>query len=407
MKSELNRRPQTPHPEELKRYLKGFDFFERHVQGQWEGELYVETHATRFYETLRFLPDLPANARILELGAIPYYFTILLSRFVETHPDTLSFFEFEKCESATHVVQNTDYGERYEFAYRPLNIETEVFPFPDDSFDLVLCCEVLEHLLINPSHTLYESHRVLRPGGHILITTPNALRWDNLFAMVRGDNIYDRYHGNGIYGRHNREYSTGEVAQLLKANGFEVERLETRSVYRKFLDVFSGRRDNIFALGRAVGPAKAGFPENLYVLMEEYRNAARSSFTMGVDDVGQTGRGWYDVETAEISFRWSQRTAQFLLRNNGGRRIVIRARCDHPDIAETPVTVTLNVNGETIGEAALPDHSWNNLTFDHGPLTETILNCEIAVSRTWMPSRETASSDSRELGIAVHRISLD
>lgn len=406
MNRELKRLPEMPRPDELKRYLKGFDFFERHVQGQWEGDLYVETHATRFYETLRFLPDLPANARILELGAIPYYFTILLTRFLNVHPDTLSFFEFEKCDSVTHVVENPERGERYEFSYRPLNIETDVFPFADDSYDLVLCCEVLEHLLINPSHTLYEAHRVLRPGGHLLITTPNALRWDNLFAIVRGSNIYDRYHGNGIYGRHNREYSTAEVAELLKANGYEIERLETRSVYHKFLDTFAGRRDNIFALGRAVGEAKTGFPASLYVLMDEYRNVARSSFTMGVDDVGQIGRGWYDAEWAEISFRWSQQQAQFYLRNNeGATRVVLRARCAHPKLDQ--VTVTLIVNGETAGVNTLPDHSWHNLTFAPGPLAATILNCEIAVSSVWVPSSETSSSDSRELGIAVQRIRLE
>ncbi|HKR22179.1 MAG TPA: methyltransferase domain-containing protein, partial [Pyrinomonadaceae bacterium] len=314
MNNELRQWPEMPQPEELKRYLKGFDFFERHVQGQWEGDLYVETHATRFYETLKFLPNLPPNARILELGAIPYYFTIMLARFCGVHADTLSFFEFEKCDSTIHVVGNAESGERYAFNYRPLNIETDVFPFEDNSYDLVLCCEVLEHLLINPSHTLYEAHRVLRPGGHLLITTPNALRWGNLFAMIRGENIYDRYHGNGIYGRHNREYSASEVGELLKANGYETERLETMSVYGKFLDMFAGRRDNIFALARAVGEARAGFPENLYVLMDEYRNVARSSLTMGVDDVGQIGRGWYDIETAETSFRWSQKAAQFYLR---------------------------------------------------------------------------------------------
>jgi SAM-dependent methyltransferase len=408
-KNWMNRRlPELPGPEELKRYLKGFDFFERHVQGQWEGDLYAETHATRFYETLRFLPELPADARVLELGAIPYYFTILMEKFAGVRPDTLSFFEFEKSASASHVVSNGDSGDRYEFAYRPLNIETEVFPFPDDTFDLVLCCEVLEHLLINPSHMLYESHRVLKPGGHVLITTPNALRWDNLFAIVRGSNIYDRYHGNGIYGRHNREYSTDEVAELLKANGFEVERLETRSVYHKFLDFVSGRRDNIFALARAVGEAKTGFPESLYVLMDEYRNVTRSAFTMGMDDVGQIGRGWYDVERADHDFRWTGHAAEFYLRNDGRTRVVLRARCAHPRLDDAPVIVTLTVDGNSLGIASLADHSWHDLAFELGPLaTTTILNCEIVVSRVWAPSRESSSSDSRELGIAVQRVWLE
>ena len=384
-------------PAELKKYLKGFDFFERHVHGQWEGDLYAETHSRRFYETLRFLPELPSNARVLELGALPYYFTILMENFAGVRPDTLSFFEFEQSESATHAVQNVERGERYEFDYRAVNVETEVFPFADDTFDLVLCCEILEHLLINPSHMLYEAHRVLRPGGHILITTPNVLRWDNLWAMIRGTNIYDRYHGNGIYGRHNREYSPGEVSELLQANGFQVERLETINVYGGSRGLFANRRDNIFALARANGEARVGFPESLFVLMDEYRNVARSGFTMGVDDAGQIGRGWYDVEKADVSFRWSGKTAKFYLKNQVGTKVVLRARCAHPRL---PITVTLSVNGQCAGTATLTDHSWHDLVFDFESAA-TMLSCEIEVSETWVPG-----GDERQLGIAVHRILL-
>jgi SAM-dependent methyltransferase len=398
-----------PEPEQLKRYLKGFDFFERHVHGQWEGDLYAETHAQRFHETLQFLPEFPPNARVLELGAIPYYFTILMERFLGARPDTLSFYEFEESEVTTHTVENAELGELYEFAYQALNIESEAFPFEQNTYDLVLCCEVLEHLLINPSHMLYEVHRVLRPGGYILITTPNVLRWSNLFSMVRGLNIYDRYHGNGIYGRHNREYSSSEVSQLLEANGYEVERLETRNVYGQNPALnLSSRRDNIFALARSVGEAKVGFPENLYVLMEEYRNVARSRFKMGVDEIGQIGKGWYDVEVDSIPFRWSSQTAKFYLRNQGSAQVVLRARCAHPHVESAPVTVTLNVNGSCVGSAKLVDHSWHDLAFSlGGSTTKEILSCEIAISNVWVPSLETQSDDSRSLGIAVHSIRLE
>src|ERR1044072_1446610 len=108
----MERWRELPEHEELKTYLKGFDFFERHVLGQWEGDLYAETHARRFYETLRFLPELPSDARVLELGALPYYFTILMERFAGVRPDTLSFYEFEESESVTHTVQNVEQGER-------------------------------------------------------------------------------------------------------------------------------------------------------------------------------------------------------------------------------------------------------------------------------------------------------
>src|ERR1041384_1080955 len=389
-------------PDNLRKYLITLDFFERHVHGQWEGKLYAETHARRFYETLRFLPELPPNARVLELGAVPYYFTILMQRFTEILPDTLSFFEFEESQATKHTVRNMDTGERYEFDYRAVNIETDIFPFADNTFDLVLCCEILEHLLINPSHMLYEAHRVLKPGGRILITTPNVLRWGNLWAMIRGANIYDRYHGNGIYGRHNREYTPAEVAELLQTNGFQVERLETLNVYSGSRGVFANRRNNIFALARAAGEARVRISESLYVLMDEYRNVARSAFTMGVDDVGQIGRGWYDVEIAETSFRWSGKRAKFYLKNQGGAKLVLRARCAHPRIDSEPVVVSLSVNGQCEGTASLADHSWHDLVFELGSRAgETILSCEIEVSNTWTPA-----SDGRELGIAVHRIYL-
>jgi 2-polyprenyl-3-methyl-5-hydroxy-6-metoxy-1,4-benzoquinol methylase len=47
-------------------------------------------------------------------------------------------------------------------------------PFPDASFDIVLCVEGIEHVQ-NRHATLAEFRRVLAPGGRLLITTPNLL----------------------------------------------------------------------------------------------------------------------------------------------------------------------------------------------------------------------------------------
>jgi ubiquinone/menaquinone biosynthesis C-methylase UbiE len=44
-------------------------------------------------------------------------------------------------------------------------------PFPDSSFDLATCIEVVEHL-DTPKEALQELHRVLRPGGFAIMTTP-------------------------------------------------------------------------------------------------------------------------------------------------------------------------------------------------------------------------------------------
>ncbi len=49
-------------------------------------------------------------------------------------------------------------------------------PFPSGTFDLIWCSEVIEHLK-NPLFSLAEFRRVLKPGGRIIITTPNSGCW--------------------------------------------------------------------------------------------------------------------------------------------------------------------------------------------------------------------------------------
>jgi ubiquinone/menaquinone biosynthesis C-methylase UbiE len=52
----------------------------------------------------------------------------------------------------------------------------DALPFPEASFDLVLCSWVIEHLAY-PEAAFSEVARVLRPGGHFVFLTPNALNY--------------------------------------------------------------------------------------------------------------------------------------------------------------------------------------------------------------------------------------
>jgi 2-polyprenyl-3-methyl-5-hydroxy-6-metoxy-1,4-benzoquinol methylase len=54
-------------------------------------------------------------------------------------------------------------------------------PLPDGEFDLVWCSEVIEHLL-DPRFTVGEFLRVLKPGGVLVMTTPNQGFW--LFRLI-------------------------------------------------------------------------------------------------------------------------------------------------------------------------------------------------------------------------------
>ncbi len=54
-------------------------------------------------------------------------------------------------------------------------------PFDDDQFDLIWCSEVIEHLN-DPAQALSELRRITKPGGSLVLTTPNSYAW--LFRFI-------------------------------------------------------------------------------------------------------------------------------------------------------------------------------------------------------------------------------
>jgi 2-polyprenyl-6-hydroxyphenyl methylase/3-demethylubiquinone-9 3-methyltransferase len=58
----------------------------------------------------------------------------------------------------------------------------EQLPFDDATFDLVTCCDVLEHVR-DPDQVIAETARVLRPGGLYLFDTINRTRRSRLIAI--------------------------------------------------------------------------------------------------------------------------------------------------------------------------------------------------------------------------------
>jgi SAM-dependent methyltransferase len=130
---------------------------------------------------------------------------------------------------------------------------------------------MIEHLAIDPSHMLYESHRVLKPGGYLILTTPNVLRLENVFRLLSGRNIYSAYSTDGVYGRHNREYTAGELTDLLRLHNFEPTVTAADAYpHNPFFDWFTasgemkGRGDTLFAVGRTFNTPTRQYPAWLY-----------------------------------------------------------------------------------------------------------------------------------------------
>jgi SAM-dependent methyltransferase len=64
----------------------------------------------------------------------------------------------------------------------------EPLPVPDESFDVVVVGELLEHLPF-PDRTVAEARRVLRPGGRVVGSVPNGYRLKNRLRFMLGRGI--------------------------------------------------------------------------------------------------------------------------------------------------------------------------------------------------------------------------
>jgi SAM-dependent methyltransferase len=108
---------------------------------------------------------------------------------------------------------------------------TRGLPYPDESFDLVVLTEVIEHLE-NHRAALSETARVLRPGGHLILTTPNIMRLDSrLGFMVSGMHKAKRRQSpldtplDEAHRYHNYPIPFVLLYYLLRINGLRLERL--------------------------------------------------------------------------------------------------------------------------------------------------------------------------------------
>lgn len=195
----------------------------------------------RFVYTLGLTKDI--KGRCLELGANPYFTTMLLHQFTDLELILANYFGNEPgaVEKQTvfykSITDNNPLSR--EFSYHQFNIEQDTFPFPENSFDAVIFAEIIEHLLMDPCKVLREIKRVLKPGGDLILTTPNVARLENAGRLLAGVNIYDPYSGYGPYGRHNREYTTHELTRLLEYEGFSVSTCFTADVHHNPTSNFS------------------------------------------------------------------------------------------------------------------------------------------------------------------------
>jgi SAM-dependent methyltransferase len=255
------------------------EFAGREAEIAW----YLDHAAGRYATTLELLDQVLAGRRpkaILELGADPWLMTqLLLERGYEVVSAGRPPGVWEPDASVTPQTITLAWAGREErLAHHLFDVERDRWPFPEGAFELVLCTEVLEHLVYSPGHLLYEASRTLVDGGLLVLTTPNALAATKLGRILAGRNVHGVYSGYGAHGRHNREFSAAELEALLTLAGLDAQVFavdlagyeapeplaRALQLGAGLLPPAAGRRDHLFAVGRKTRPPRLAFPPALY-----------------------------------------------------------------------------------------------------------------------------------------------
>lgn len=100
-----------------------------------------------------------------------------------------------------------------------VDLNCETLPEPGESFDLVIASEVIEHLIM-PDRTLEELIRVLKQGGHILLTVPNVAFWRFCVQALSG-----QVPSVTADERHLHSFSASLLEHLVRKAGLQVVQL--------------------------------------------------------------------------------------------------------------------------------------------------------------------------------------
>jgi len=162
-----------------------------------------------------------AGTRILDIGEFSPRFPLYLA------------------ERGAHVtVHDINFTPKTEEVYRQQGItyvqsnlnEIREKPLPVQApFDVIIWLEVIEHIQDSPIYIFKEFERLLRPGGCLIVGTPNAARLSSRLRLLRGKHPYHHtikhmYYMAEQYLGHRREYLPSEIDAILQWEGFEIQR---------------------------------------------------------------------------------------------------------------------------------------------------------------------------------------
>ena len=196
---------------------------------------YFKNHKHRLSEDLRqCVRLLKRSDAVLEIGSVP----LLLTTALKTLGFQVTGIDIDPSRYQVTI-------DRLGLCVKRCNIEMDPLPLKDKSADVVIMNEVFEHLRIDLNYTFDQISRVLRPGGVLLMSTPNLYSYRGIknflfrqqAAVVCPDihREYGKIRALGHMG-HVREYTPHEVKHFLSNFGLEVEDTIFRGAHGKRME---------------------------------------------------------------------------------------------------------------------------------------------------------------------------
>jgi len=182
---------------------------------------YLFTSYYRIREIVKYISRIGQGKKILDIGIGYGFYDIILK---EDFGLDVTGMEIEANIPAYCLLPKL-----HDIEIIPGQLSKTPCSIPDNSFDIVIFAEVIEHLRISPLRALLEIKRILKPGGLLLLKTPNMARLSNVLALLVGKNVVERFpdddtgltHITDVI-THIREYTMKELKILMNRAGYKI-----------------------------------------------------------------------------------------------------------------------------------------------------------------------------------------
>ena len=114
------------------------------------------------------------------------------------------------------------------------DLNKEKIPREDNSFDIIIAGEVLEHT-INPYKVVKEFHRILKQNGILILSVPNSCSLVNRLNMLRGKlpTGCAMPSNDNTYAHHIVDFNLKSLKEVLEKANFTIEKITSNGIITK------------------------------------------------------------------------------------------------------------------------------------------------------------------------------